>query len=39
MKYAIMMGPSAIIYMPLFIKIGSGIPQFLGGIHIQTLRH
>jgi hypothetical protein len=30
MKYAIEMGSGAIIYMPSFIKIGSGMKKLLG---------
>jgi hypothetical protein len=35
MKYAIEMGSSAIIYIPSFMKIGSGIQKLIGGIHRQ----
>jgi hypothetical protein len=38
MKYAVEMGSNAIIYIPDFIKIGSGIQKLLGGIHMQTHR-
>jgi hypothetical protein len=32
MKYAIELGSGALMYIPSFIKIGSGIPKFfLGG--------
>jgi hypothetical protein len=31
MKYAIEMGPSAMIYIPSFVKIGSGIQKLIGG--------
>jgi hypothetical protein len=31
------MGSGAVIYVPSFIKIGSGIQKFIGGIH--TYRH
>jgi hypothetical protein len=33
MKYAVEMGSSAMIYIPSFIKIGSGIQKFIRGIH------
>jgi hypothetical protein len=36
MKYAIEMGSAAMIYMPSLIKIGSGIPKLIGGIHRHT---
>jgi hypothetical protein len=36
MKYAVEMGSSAIMYMPGFIKIGSGIQKLIGGIHRHT---
>jgi hypothetical protein len=32
------LGSSAMIYIPIFIKNGSGIQKFLWGIHIQTHR-
>jgi hypothetical protein len=38
MKYAVEMGSVAIIYIPSFINIGSGIQKLIGGIHIQTHR-
>jgi hypothetical protein len=38
MKYAVEMGSGAMIYIPSFIKIGSGIQKLMGGIHIQTHR-
>jgi hypothetical protein len=31
MKYAVEMGSGATIYIPSFIKIGSGIQKFIGG--------
>jgi hypothetical protein len=31
MKYAVEMGSGAIIYIPSFIKIGSGIQMLIGG--------
>jgi hypothetical protein len=33
MKYAIEMGSGAMIYIPSFIKIGSGIPKLIGRIY------
>jgi hypothetical protein len=33
MKYAVEMGSGAIIYIPSFIKIGSGIEKYIRGIH------
>jgi hypothetical protein len=36
MKYAVDMGLSAMIYIPSFIKIGSGIQKCMGGIHRHT---
>jgi hypothetical protein len=35
MKYAVKMGSGAMTYIPNFIKIGSGIQKFIGGIHRQ----
>jgi hypothetical protein len=32
MKYAVEMGSGAVIYVPIFIKIGSGIQKLIGGI-------
>jgi hypothetical protein len=31
MKYAVEMGSGAMIYIPSFIKIGSGIQKLIGG--------
>jgi hypothetical protein len=31
MKYAVEMGSGAMIYIPSFVKIGSGIQKLLGG--------
>jgi hypothetical protein len=31
MKYAVEMGSGAMIYIPGFIKIGSGIQELIGG--------
>jgi hypothetical protein len=36
MKYAVEMGSVAMIYIPSFIKIGSGIQKLVGGIHRHT---
>jgi hypothetical protein len=41
MKYAVEMGSDAMIYVPSFIKIGSGIQMLLGMYtykHTQTAR-
>jgi hypothetical protein len=39
MKYGAEMSSSAVIYVPSFIQIGSGIQKLIGGIHRQTDRH
>jgi hypothetical protein len=36
MKYAVQMASGAIIYIPSFIKTGSGIQKLIGGIHRHT---
>jgi hypothetical protein len=36
MKYAAEMGSGGMIYIPIFIKIGSGIQKLIGGIHRQA---
>jgi hypothetical protein len=36
MKYAVEMGSGAMIYIPSFIKIGSGIQKLIRGIHRYT---
>jgi hypothetical protein len=36
MKYAVEMGSVAMIYIPSFIKFGSGIQKLIGG-HTDTL--
>jgi hypothetical protein len=36
MKYAVEMGSGAMIYVPSFIKIGSGIQKLIRGIHGHT---
>jgi hypothetical protein len=33
MKYAVEMGSGAMMYIPSFMKIGSGIQKLMGGIH------
>jgi hypothetical protein len=33
MKYAVEMGSGAVIHIPSFIKIGSGIPKLIVGTH------
>jgi hypothetical protein len=38
MNYAVEMGSGAIIYIPSFIQIGSGIQNLLRGIHRHTDR-
>jgi hypothetical protein len=35
MKYVAEMGSGAVIYIPSFIKIGSGIQKLIRGIHRQ----
>jgi hypothetical protein len=35
MKYTIEMGSGAMIYVPSFIKVGSGILKLVRGIHRQ----
>jgi hypothetical protein len=36
MNYAVEMGSGAMIYIPSFMKIGSGIQKLIGGIHRHT---
>jgi hypothetical protein len=36
MKYTVEIGSVAVIFIPSFIKIGSGIQKFIGGIHRHT---
>jgi hypothetical protein len=36
MKYTVEMGSVAMIYIPSFIKIGSGIQRLMGRIHRHT---
>jgi hypothetical protein len=38
MNYAAEMGSGVVLYIPSFIKIGSGIPKLIGGIHVHTDR-
>jgi hypothetical protein len=38
MKYAVQMGSGAMIYIPSFIKIGSGIRKLMWGGDSQTHR-
>jgi hypothetical protein len=38
MNYVVEMGSDAMIYIPSFIKIGSGIQKLLGEMQIQTHR-
>jgi hypothetical protein len=35
MKYAVEVGSGAMLYIPSFIKIGSGIQKLIEGIHRQ----
>jgi hypothetical protein len=37
-KYAVEMDSGFMIYIPGFIKIGSGIQELIGGIHRDTDR-
>jgi hypothetical protein len=37
MKYAVEMGSGAMIYIPSFIKIGSGIQKLLGGEYTDSM--
>jgi hypothetical protein len=39
MKKAVEMGSGAKIYIPSFIKIGSGIQKLTGGGYTDTQRH
>jgi hypothetical protein len=36
MKYAVETGSDAVIYIPSFMKIGSGIQNLMEGTHRQT---
>jgi hypothetical protein len=36
MKYAVEIGSGAMIYIPSFIKIGSGLQKLIGGRNTQT---
>jgi hypothetical protein len=40
MNYVVEMGLGAMIYIPSFIRIGSGIQKLIGrGMHVQPHRH
>jgi hypothetical protein len=39
MKYALEIDSGSMIYIPGFLKVGSGVQTLLGEIHIQTYRH
>jgi hypothetical protein len=39
MKYAVEIGSGAMIYIPSFMKIGSGIQKLIGRIHRQRGDH
>jgi hypothetical protein len=39
MKYAVEIGSSAMIYIPSFIKIGSGIQKLIGGERFTDRQH
>jgi hypothetical protein len=36
MKYAVKMGSGTMIYIPNFVRIGSGIQELIAGTHIKT---
>jgi hypothetical protein len=36
MKYALEMNSGAMIYIPSFLKIGSGVQELIGGIYRHT---
>jgi hypothetical protein len=36
LNYAVEMGSGAVIYVPSFIKIGSGVQELIRGIHRHT---
>jgi hypothetical protein len=38
MKYAVEMSPGATMYIPVFVKMGSGIQKLIGG-NSQAHRH
>jgi hypothetical protein len=38
MKYAVEVGLGAMVYIPSFVKIGSGIQKLIRGIHRHTNR-
>jgi uncharacterized RmlC-like cupin family protein len=37
MKYAVEVGPGAMIYVPSFIKIDSGIPKLMGSTQTHSM--
>jgi hypothetical protein len=37
MKHAVEMGLNAMLNMPSFVKIGSGIQKLVGGIHRDSM--
>jgi hypothetical protein len=39
MKYPVEMGSVAVIYIPSYIKIGSGIQKLIGGIQQTHRQH
>jgi hypothetical protein len=39
MKYAAEIGPGAMIYIPNFLKIGSGNQKLIGGINKQSVQN
>jgi hypothetical protein len=39
MKHAVEMGSDAMIYIPSFIKIGSGIQELIRGIRTARVQH
>jgi hypothetical protein len=38
MKYAVEIGSGAMIYIPIFLKIGSGVQRLIGVTHKHTHR-
>jgi hypothetical protein len=38
-NWAVEMGSGAVIYVPSFIKIGSGLQKITGRLHRQTRTH
>jgi hypothetical protein len=37
MKYAVEVGSFTVVYIPSFVKIGSGIRKLVGGIHSMVM--